>query len=134
PLPEGAVVRLGCVRFHHGAAVSLLRYSSDGKSLLSVGGRPAGSPLTLRRWDLATGEAVQTLPLDHTGAALTALTSDAKLLATSDRKTIRLWDVQSGKKVRELGADQPHVMSLAFSPDASLVAAGRFDSTICVWE
>jgi RNA polymerase sigma factor (sigma-70 family) len=48
-LPEGAVARLGTVRFRHGNGTAQA-FTPDGKTLLSCGG-----DRTLRFWDAATG-------------------------------------------------------------------------------
>jgi WD40 repeat protein len=51
PLPEGAVARLGSVRFRSpDGSVSGLHFSADGKTLHTVGG-----DATLRVWETSTG-------------------------------------------------------------------------------
>src|SRR6516165_1444920 len=51
PLPEGAVARLGSVRFRSpDGEVSGLHFSADGKTLLTV-----GRDANLRPWETSTG-------------------------------------------------------------------------------
>ncbi|HEX3148228.1 MAG TPA: sigma-70 family RNA polymerase sigma factor [Gemmataceae bacterium] len=49
PLPEGAIARLGTLRLNHGDGLSVLLFTPDGKSIVSVGHGQA------RVWDAATG-------------------------------------------------------------------------------
>jgi RNA polymerase sigma factor (sigma-70 family) len=100
PLPEGAVARLGTVRFNHGDDLNALTFTPDGKTVVSEGG---GS---LYLWDAATGKQQarfatakpsfddQTTLLPD-GKTLLALNQDA-----FDHDTVRAWDLIQGKEVR----------------------------------
>ena len=50
PLPDGAVARLGTIRFNHGKDLDALLYTSDGKTIISKGGG------FIRLWDAETGK------------------------------------------------------------------------------
>ena len=50
PLPEGAVSRLGTVRFNHGGWLDSLFFAPGGKTLISAG---SGK---IRIWDAASGK------------------------------------------------------------------------------
>jgi RNA polymerase sigma factor (sigma-70 family) len=53
PLPDGAVARLGTLRFNHGRVLRSLHYSPDGKAIVSV------SSGLVRLWDAETGQEVR---------------------------------------------------------------------------
>src|SRR5579864_8149651 len=50
PLPDGAIARLGSVRFHPPAGLIAMAYAPDGKSILAIGGD------SMRYWDADTGK------------------------------------------------------------------------------
>jgi RNA polymerase sigma factor (sigma-70 family) len=54
PLPDLAIARLGTLRFNHGDGLSNLRFTPNGKTIVSMGGG------TLRRWDAVTGKELGT--------------------------------------------------------------------------
>jgi RNA polymerase sigma factor (sigma-70 family) len=99
PLPEGAVARLGTVRFNHGDGLSALYFTPDGKTILSEGN---GS---LRFWDAVTGK-----ELKHFVTARpsfddqTVQSPDGKTLTflnqENESDTLRVWDLARGKEVR----------------------------------
>src|SRR5947208_7953280 len=57
PLPEGALLRLGTVRFKHPDSASALLLSPDGKNIVSRGS------FVVRVWDAANGKLLQNLPV-----------------------------------------------------------------------
>ena len=72
-LPEGAVARMGSVRFHHQGGVIAAAFSPDGKTLVAAGfgdGVAAGvgngnGGLSLRFWETDTGKEVGRLDLQE---------------------------------------------------------------------
>jgi RNA polymerase sigma factor (sigma-70 family) len=77
-LPAGAIARLGTSAFRHGRANvgwRSLAFTPDGKQLISLGGG------WLRRWDVATGQAIVNL-----GDGWRDGTFDADLMVTADGK------------------------------------------------
>jgi WD40 repeat protein len=136
PLPEGAVVRLGTVRWRAGDAAFFLAFSPDGKALWSVGLQK------VIRWDAATGELAgppRRLPEPYpVGFALSA---DRKTLAVASRNrgTIILWDVNAEKEIRRWKGSArlfpPHLECLAFSPDgATLATRERGEAAATLWQ
>jgi RNA polymerase sigma factor (sigma-70 family) len=128
PLPDGAIARLGTLRFRHGFITYALAYSPDGKVLASAGG---GRGLCL--WDAATGKLLHELePVSHVYGL--AFSPDGKWLAAEGRRLV-LWDVTTGKEVRRMrGHDGGGVMAVAFSPDGKTIATGGHDKLVRRWD
>jgi len=97
PLPAGAIARLGTLRFNHGERLNNLRFTPDGKTILSTGGG------VLRLWDAATGKELgqfsrkelswdEEISITPDGKTLVSLNQDAK-------DTLRLWDITQHKEI-----------------------------------
>ncbi len=116
PLPDGAMARLGTVRFRQGITTDSLAFAPDGKTLASTGRGGSG---TLCLWDPTDGKAIYRLE----GLILfLAYSPDSKIFATTGDK-LRLFDVASGKQLRTL--DRPvggYFGPVAWSPDGKTVA------------
>src|SRR5207245_843841 len=120
PLPDGAIARLGTVRFRgqfQGAALS-----PDGKTL-AVSNFQA---LTL--FDVATGKTIKTLRNERgIGMASVVFSPDGKMLASTDHgNAIQLWDIASGQPVRQIsspGRVRPG-SGIVFSADGRFVTMG----------
>ncbi|MHB1424185.1 MAG: sigma-70 family RNA polymerase sigma factor [Gemmataceae bacterium] len=128
PLPEGAIARLGTVRWRHGFLIKALAYSPDGKKIAAV---TDGLALTL--WDAATGKALCRFP-NFTQFKRLAFSPDGKMIAAADNPDCYLWDVATGKEVRRLKGHQNVVRGVAFSPDGKQVATGSDDGTVRLWD
>jgi RNA polymerase sigma factor (sigma-70 family) len=129
PLPDGAIRRLGTLRFRHGGGtICNLLLTPDGKTLVSnsyYGSR------TVCVWELATGKLLHQLPgtFEHKNIALSA---DGKVVAVGQKEAIVLWDLASGREVRRLA--QPDASGFAFSPDGKTLAAAGNNSNILFWD
>jgi WD40 repeat protein len=113
PLPAGALVRLGTVRFRHADTVSFVAFLPDGKTLLT-----AAQDQLVHLWDLGTGKEVRRFgnaatlsenfgdTLEINGTPVSALTcsrpmqvatsAGARLLAAWDNEGIRVWHEGAG--------------------------------------
>jgi WD40 repeat protein len=91
--------------------------------------------LTVRLWDVSTGECSLTLQGHTNWVQSVAFSADGKILASgSDDQTVRLWDVSTGKCKRILQEHQGWVWSIAFSPDGQTLASASLDETIKFWD
>jgi RNA polymerase sigma factor (sigma-70 family) len=126
PLPEGAIARLGTVRWKHGNFVHALAYSPDGKTIATVGG---GRHLVL--WDAATGKELRSFPGRGQPRGV-AFAPDGRTIATIQRFG-QLWDVATGE-MRELKNVQSGVAALAFAPDGKTLATANFDAFVHLWD
>jgi WD40 repeat protein len=122
PLPEGAISRLGTLRFRHSSQVTSVAYSPDGR-FLATGGHDS----TIRLWQAFTGKELFrfTLPATRSPfAALVAYSPDGKTLAARGEHTLYLLDASTGKERNKcLLANKENITALAFSPDGKSLAA-----------
>jgi WD40 repeat protein len=125
PLPQGALARLGTVRFRAGGNWTLA-FAPRGNVLVA-----AGDYLCLM--DAASGQPLHRLPV--TKVVTAAFSPDGKLVFLNNLSVL---DVATAKEQRRLQgpAGGPYV-SAAWSPDGRILAAGEFDtgaSRIILWD
>ncbi len=132
PLPDGAVRRVGTLRFRQGGGwVGSVIPCPDGKTLLSgfiMGNR------TICLWDLATGKLLRSFPTDFDDAHF-ALSPDGKTLVETHQIDwqIRQWDVATGKELPQLER-VAGCCSFAFSPDGKTLASGNCMGSVDLWD
>ncbi len=149
PLPDGAVARLGTMRFKHdpgsGAVVTTAVFSPDGTKLITLATNGTGAGFHL--WDIATGKSLPgpwTVKQVDLNAMIVSRTVISGPTFSPDGTTIAatrlgfgnngvesgivLWDVAAGKELRTLtsqGAALP-TSSLVFADGGkTLVSASR---------
>ena len=114
----------------HPWAVTLERFSDDGKLLVTADGDNDA-----RLWDAATGKPI-TAPLEHSGKVVTAAFSlDGTRLATGcDDSTVRVWDTHTGRLLvgpLKHGLFPPEVR---FSPEGSRLESDSADALVRLWD
>ncbi len=132
PLPQGAVARLGTVRFRHLKTIWALAYSPDGKMLAAADGDGVDSHRglswhgpaqgTIRLWDPATGKEIRRLTGHRGPIRRLAFSADGRLLM-SLCEDVRLWDPATGKE-RELARVEGAVRCATLSSDGTMLAVG----------
>lgn len=134
PLPDGAVARLGTVRFRMSGLVYACCWSPDGKTLAA-----SSVDKSVVFFDAATGKRLRQLQGNSSAATSLAYAPDGRTLATgSESGTIAIWNCDPAKMVRQFRASSDRgptgrVWSLAFTPDGTgLISAGE-DKIIRLW-
>src|SRR5262249_8745559 len=125
-LPEHAIARLGTVRFNHGAGLSQLLFSPDGKTIISGGNQ------LVRLWDAATGAEKGRFSVSEqfsqgTGFAFPGNRTLVSLSEEMGGDVVRWSDLSHLKPARSLKLPVPRgVFSVyynnALSPDGKLAA------------
>src|SRR5438045_3148636 len=110
PLPSGAALRLGTVRFRPAPTVTCVVFSPDGNTLVST-----SYDKTVRLWDADTGKEQRVLARHAQHVFGAAFSPDGKSIAfASFDGTVRIWDVSAAKESRVLTGHQQAVHALAF--------------------
>ncbi len=113
----------------HTFPVVSVAFSPDGKTLTS-----AASDATIRVWDMANGEHINTIPGHLSNITSVVFSPDGETLASSSDTTVRLWDVGTAAFKSTLVGHTGAVFSAVFSLDGKMVASGSVDHTIRLWD
>ncbi len=144
PLPDGALARLGTLRWSHPQPVIFAAFLHDGKTVLT-----GCEDRIFRIWDCDTGKEIRRIVVPPTPSTVKArrlpwfsvvgaLSVDGKTLATAADKQICFWDVASGKKIGQLEAPKIDILmndtvkALVFAPDGKSLAVRTIDEAVHV--
>ena len=132
-LPEGAVARLGTLRFNHGSDLKGVAFALDGRRLVSL-----GTHGLIRVWETSSARELFTIGGAPVPSSCFAVAADGRSLVTSGQDSqFRLWDLETGRELRQLqppGA-KSFFGSMALSPDGKmLAAAGINNKSTSLWD
>ena len=126
----------------HTARVSRVRFTPDGRQLISV-----SQDKTIRIWDLNSGQTVRVLrppigPGQEGLLAAAAIAPDGKTLAVGGYPVgggrlgfpVYLIELPAGRITRLLHGHKDSISDLAFSPDGKWLASTSYDRTLRIWK
>ncbi|HVS38879.1 MAG TPA: PQQ-binding-like beta-propeller repeat protein [Gemmataceae bacterium] len=131
PLPAGALLRLGTVRWR--ACARFLAFTPDGKTLVT--GEMNGDKV-IRFWDAATGRETAMFRPPSAVTAF-ALARDGKSLALNagwETKGVVFVSIPDGKELRRIDDESTYFHFLCFSPDGKSLAGVGNDGVVRVWD
>jgi RNA polymerase sigma factor (sigma-70 family) len=145
PLPQGAVVRLGTVRWRHGGPVYFLALPADGKTAVS-----AANDRFVRVWDRATGKELRRFgpgPRPEGAPAIlvsngfnkiaVAVSTDGRFVAAwFGEPEVQLWEIATGKKAGTIVLPPKFqaLGALAFAPDGKQLALAHINGPVGLWD
>jgi WD40 repeat protein/serine/threonine protein kinase len=105
--------------------VYFVAFSPDSKLLIS------GGEFEVRRWNVATGQAQGTVPIQNQWLAISP---DGKTLASRDEGGAKLWDVATGERRAIFPGKPTSGTALAFSADGKTLAMDCPDGSLQLWD
>ncbi|MDE2887843.1 MAG: hypothetical protein OXR72_06480 [Gemmatimonadota bacterium] len=89
---------------------------------------------TMRLWDVATGEALNTLSHPSAINSVSFSPDGTTVASGADDNNVHLWNVATGERITTLPGHTNPVRSVVFSPDGSTLASGSDDNTVKLWD
>jgi WD40 repeat protein len=127
PLPAHALLRIGTLRFRHGAGVTTVFVAPDRKTVLS-----AGADNTLRVWDFATAKQVrhwQPSDTDDSISRALAISPDGKRLAYGGFRSVHVCDALTGRVLHALSGETiPSSDFLSFLGESDVLLCAQNDT------
>ncbi len=110
----------------HEERVDALAFSGDGRRIAT-----ASWDRTVRVWDPATGQLIQTLRGAAGALTCVAIAPDGRVAASGRDRSITIWDA-FGKAIQTLGGHQRNVTTLSYSHDGRWLASAGEDGEVIV--
>jgi WD40 repeat protein len=118
----------------HKAIARCIRFSSDGRTLISAGGETYTPGQEIIFWDVATGKRQRTIPNLEGGASALARSRDGRRIAGHFAFGLRTWDVETGQSLTSLERPTSSTGSLAYSGDGRTLFATSSFGFVDVWD
>jgi WD40 repeat protein len=113
----------------HKGRVAIVRYSPDGRYLVT-----AGDGTAVRLWKMPSGDPFHTLEGHDRIALCATFAPDRRTLATGGTpQEVCFWDIASGKKLQTHRGRQ-NIHDLAFSPDGRFLVGAADLSGLVIWK
>ncbi|QEG33604.1 M56 family metallopeptidase [Bythopirellula goksoeyrii] len=143
PLPQGAIARLGTLRYRHPGWYKHCAFLPDNETFV-VG----TDDNTVRFWDARSGKMVDELDFGEDRFVTFCLSHDGNRLATlsrshrpnplnrKDKENLIIWDSHSRQSIKRISWTEEGrgISTLAFSPSGESIAAAARDGTVSLWE
>ncbi|WWD00310.1 hypothetical protein V866_007221 [Kwoniella sp. B9012] len=123
----------------HSRAVTALRFSNDGQTLIS-----AGADGYLHFWNAHSGEYLRGFRAHKTGINDISISPDSLYISTaSDDNTSLIFPLYPSPVPQPQNANEPlktltghtaPVLSISFSPKSNLLVTGSFDESAIIWD
>jgi WD40 repeat protein len=98
-----------------------------------VDGKSRRSAMTVRVWEVASGNELWKAPTPCWGRTMT-FSPDGKRLAWAGDNVFAVHDAATGKELFRREGFDASVLSLAFLPDGTRLATGQSNATVLVWD
>lgn len=94
----------------------------------------SGDDMTLRQWDLATGELLRTWgPFEQETDTCAIDPLHGRVILGADDGCIRIFDSRTGEAVREIEAHASGIKKVAVSPVTGDILSAAYDQRILIW-
>jgi WD40 repeat protein len=112
----------------HEERVEAVAFGADSRRLAT-----ASWDRTVRIWDPATGQLIQTWHGPAGALKCVAIAPDGRVAASGRDRIVTIWD-RTGRVIQTLTGHERNVWALAFNPDGRLLASGGEDGVVNLWD
>jgi WD40 repeat protein len=137
PLPDGAIARLGTVRFRPHGHIRSTTLSPDGTTVVTAIQGGTG-PTRIEFMDSSTGKHFRTLEVTDTSAEKVQFTPDGKSLVLNGYSGITLLDEVTGKLIKVLNIADTWDVSTTLASEGNWIAAQPekfvYHAPVGIWE